>query len=331
MTNNYPNLCVYISRDIVRYSRDILKKGVKYVVNFYVPLDLMNVDAGKKIESFVNKMEIKGLNFEIMPVPRCLFESNYCKCVEEKMADKPKKFFIDGSFFRFAFDEEIEEFEGKLVNYFKCMKCDFKKNKECKGLFLVLPNKTMSEKTTQWFLDEIQKRRHIRFLDLGCGEGPFTEQYAQSVRHNDSTFVCVDPSSLFISRMKTKIPDGTKIFPLLSTGESLPLKKNIFDMVLVNYSYSHFINANAAMENIRKILKKGGSMVIFEACHPSEKITNTRYMHADVHSRINQTEFRNHRLQDAIMLVKKHGFEIVDSFENKENKLISWGIMSRKR
>ncbi len=335
MTFVYPNLKIYVDRKVVRYLPDKLDKNAKYTISFYIPLDNIDFQTGEKIEEAIKDISNRLSNFTILPLPRCLFRSNYPKNLSKKMIDKPKKFLIDGGNFRFLHDEETGPLKDRLKVFYKCLKCKFKgTNGQCEGIYVVEMVQIRKEKYDQWVSNEIPKQGCVNLLDLGCGDSSFIPLYRELAIRNKSLFVCMDPSDIHISRLNEKIQKDleSNILPLIGIGEHISLRDGIFDFVLVNYSYSHFVDIEKTMKNIYRVLKKGGVLLIFEEYFPEEDVKSEVKTEKKTWKGIllNQVEFRNHSPQDVVKILERYGFEILDSFKSEGKKRISWGIKSKK-
>ena len=334
MTFMYPNLKVYIDRKRVIYLPDKIDRNKSHLVSFYVSLDDIGAHMGKIIERVIKDIGNNVLDFALLPVPRCLFKSNYPMEVKMRMKDEPVKFLMDGHEFRFFYDDEIGPLRKRLKLFHVCSGCEFRVQGKCEGIFGIKSDSTRNEKTKQWLFDEIPRSGQIRLLDLGCGVTPFLKLYEKSAKKNNSSFYCVDPSGIYIKLMNEKIPVGLKsnIMASTGTGEMLTFESSMFDVVLLHYSYSHFMDIEKTIKNINRVLKKGGELVIFEAYHPNENLPSEVKTKKELSGDaiLDRTEFREHGLHDAIGILEANCFEIADSFESKTKERVSWGIKARK-
>ncbi len=277
-------ISIYIDNNIVRFSQNKLnKKGIN-AISFNISLEsIKNFNLGKKIESIIKKLDKEKIDFIITPLPRCLFGSGYPEIVAKKMLNKPIKFFIDGEDFRTFDDYDNELFQNKLQIYDKCSGCKFISEKRCEGVFSVRRDKVYEAKLQQWLIEKIINSKNIKLLDLGCGISPFLDLYKQSSSQGNSYFLCVDPSEIYISVLKKRIPTEFKsnIVPVIGTAEDIKLEDNTFNFVLLHYSYAHIRDVRKAIKNIRRLLKEGGIVLIFDDAYyhgGGNKTVRTREM-----------------------------------------------------
>jgi SAM-dependent methyltransferase len=94
-----------------------------------------------------------------------------------------------------------------------------------------------------------------RVLDLGCAFGFATKMLARKGYET----VGVDNSSQYIARARRRHPKGEYI---LSSAESLPLENASFDGVLFLDVLEHVTNEEAVIQEIRRVLKPGGTLIL---------------------------------------------------------------------
>lgn len=111
------------------------------------------------------------------------------------------------------------------------------------------------EEEVREFINAIPAKKNSKIIDLGCGDGNFTLDFAKKARAN--TVVGVDSISM------TKYLKGKKIkFIPASLNHKLPFKDESFDIVLSHFSLEHLYNTGLFIRESRRILKKGGYTIV---------------------------------------------------------------------
>ena len=112
-------------------------------------------------------------------------------------------------------------------------------------------------------------------LDAGSGFGNMSKTVLDSVS-SDVTIVFYDP----IYEMLNKVEDNINIcinpfsfFLCSGVFEKIPFKSNIFDVVLCGYSLRDAIKLNVAIDELHRVLKKGGRLVIVDLGKPDNFIS----------------------------------------------------------
>ena len=93
--------------------------------------------------------------------------------------------------------------------------------------------------------------REAKMLDLGCGSGIVTREFASQFARD---YIGVD------------IVDN-RIFPInfkLINGQDLPFGNNEFDIVLISYVLHHADDPARLLAESKRVLKPGGKIIIFE-------------------------------------------------------------------
>lgn len=127
-----------------------------------------------------------------------------------------------------------------------------------------------SKQTKEWEKDCIKTRRWLWLrkrrlsvfditpddfiLDLGCGDGLNIKILKQMGINN---IVGIDISRYLLKLAKKNNPD-VKFF--LGSADKLPFKNGKFDIVLADSVFHHLIDYPKSIDEIRRVLKKGGRL-----------------------------------------------------------------------
>lgn len=118
--------------------------------------------------------------------------------------------------------------------------------------------------TQQLALEQFEWRPEGRLLDVGCGTGYAVHQAALRLREGKACGVDISPA--MVARAKANIPPqlAGRIHLEQAGAENLPCGDNEFDYVLCTNSFHHYHKPLQALHEMRRVLKPGGSLVIFE-------------------------------------------------------------------
>ena len=101
-------------------------------------------------------------------------------------------------------------------------------------------------------------------LDLGCGTG---EMIKLLLEQNEQIHLYgVDISENMLAVAKEKL--GEKATLVLGDSENLPFQKDMFDVVYCNDSFHHYPKPERVLEEIRRVLKPGGSFLMGDCWQP---------------------------------------------------------------
>jgi len=105
----------------------------------------------------------------------------------------------------------------------------------------------------------------MKVLEVGCGPGSFAEDIT------DVDLTCLDPSPEMLKVAKIRV-DKARVkrgeVPadyVLAIAESIPLPNDVFDRVFCLFSFRDFQNKKKGLEEILRVLKPGGQLVICDA------------------------------------------------------------------
>jgi len=154
-------------------------------------------------------------------------------------------------------------------------------------------------------------------LDLGCGDGAnlrWLSKYSQDIWATDY--------NLFRLRRAKKITDEMKISAKFFLVDilNLPFENNSFDIIFFNHVIEHINNDLFALENIYRITKKGGIVIVGT---PNEGALMWKFAYA-IEPRVKKkTDHVNFYTSKSLSnLVLKAGFKI------KHIEYMGWGIPS---
>lgn len=112
-------------------------------------------------------------------------------------------------------------------------------------------------------VEEIQKTESGKILDVGCGNGNLFKMLPE----NKYELFGVDFSENMILEAKNSCK-GKATFSV-ADAERLPFKDNTFNIVVCNASFHHYIHPDAVLSEMRRVLKKGGQLLIGDPYIPT--------------------------------------------------------------
>jgi ubiquinone/menaquinone biosynthesis C-methylase UbiE len=101
-----------------------------------------------------------------------------------------------------------------------------------------------------------------RVLDLGCGEGAFT----QTLDDAASSVVGVDVARAALERARRRHPKLD--FRLARIAEPLPFDDCVFDLVWASEVIEHVADTAAWLSELRRVLRPGGRLLLTTPNHP---------------------------------------------------------------
>mgnify|MGYP001238197616 FL=1 len=107
-----------------------------------------------------------------------------------------------------------------------------------------------------------------KILDLATGTGDFA---IIAAKNTDAKITGVDISKRMLEKAKTKIKDqviNDRINFLLGDAENLNFDDSSFDAVTIGFGVRNFDNLNKGLEEIYRVLKTNGMVIILEPAIP---------------------------------------------------------------
>ena len=112
-------------------------------------------------------------------------------------------------------------------------------------------------------LDRVIQINPQKILDLGCGNGNILKLLAQKI---DASLYGLDISENMISEAKKRLGNNAEL--TVGEAENLPYSDDQFDAIICNASFHHYPNPVKALKEIKRILKKGGILILGDPTAP---------------------------------------------------------------
>ncbi|GIW80456.1 MAG: S-adenosylmethionine-dependent methyltransferase [Gemmatales bacterium] len=116
--------------------------------------------------------------------------------------------------------------------------------------------------THQMLLEEIRPDEKV-VLDIGCGSGRFATRLLESAPERRIIGLDLSEAMLRGARWRSDESDG-RIHVVQGDSEHLPFPDNYFDLVTCNHSFHHFPNQKRVIEEMYRVLRPGGRLMISE-------------------------------------------------------------------
>ncbi len=150
-------------------------------------------------------------------------------------------------------------------------------------------------------------------IECGCGVGDFLPYLTSSC-----DFVC----GFDISFSSVKLGKATGASLVVSDADNIPFKSGTFDAAVVKGALHHFPDVLFALTEIRRILRKGGVLVL------AEPIGDTRLNHS-LRSRLSSKDERWFQTQQLLEYLNRSGFQII-SVDPKTYFAVGLAILLRR-
>lgn len=107
-------------------------------------------------------------------------------------------------------------------------------------------------------------------LDVACGPGLVACEFAKIAGHVTG----IDITEKMIEQAKSRQQETglTNIFWDIGTALPLPYASDSFSVVVTRYSFHHFLYPEAVLQEMIRVCKPGGVVLIADAALPAEKI-----------------------------------------------------------
>jgi ubiquinone/menaquinone biosynthesis C-methylase UbiE len=159
---------------------------------------------------------------------------------------------------------------------------------------------------------ELGQRRHElvsglegAVLEVGAGTGLNLPHYERASR-----VIAVEPDSSMASRLRKRAPEAAVPVEILTgSAESLPFEEGRFDTTVVTFVLCSVESPQAALAEVRRVLKPGGRLVLLEHVRGEGRLARWQDRLTPLHRRVAGNCHLNRKTRDEIGAA---GFDVSD-------------------
>jgi ubiquinone/menaquinone biosynthesis C-methylase UbiE len=132
--------------------------------------------------------------------------------------------------------------------------------------------------------------------DIGCGPGAFIRYMSARAKH----VVAADIDCDSLDRVKLRHKDLNNVEYIAASAGVLPFSDEHLDTILLLEVLEHLVDDNAAVLEMRRVLRPGGRLVVSVPVPPGEVNHDSAWGH----------KREGYQLRDIMSLLTKNGFEV---------------------
>lgn len=106
-------------------------------------------------------------------------------------------------------------------------------------------------------------------LDIACGSGLVTTAFALKAKH--ATGIDITPAMIEKAKEIQKEKGLRNLSWQIGDVTKLPFDGESFSMVITRYSFHHFVDPANVLSEMKRVCKKGGTLMIVDVAVPPEK------------------------------------------------------------
>ncbi len=117
----------------------------------------------------------------------------------------------------------------------------------------------------------VGKNNPKQILDIATGTGDLALMMAEKLNPETVIGLDISPGMLEVGKQKiTKANLSKKIEMIVGDSEAMPFEDETFDAITVSFGVRNFANLDKGIQEIARVLKKNGVLVILETSNPTK-------------------------------------------------------------
>ena len=145
-------------------------------------------------------------------------------------------------------------------------------------------------------------------LDLGCGAGHVSFTLAEAFLEAQVTAYDLSEDMLDIVAKEAKNRTIPNIVSQQGRAETLPFSDNYFDLIVTRYSAHHWFNVPQALAQIKRVAKKGATLVVIDVIAPEVPLYDTILQTLEIIR--DRSHIRDYRLTEWLGMLGQQGFSV---------------------
>ena len=147
-------------------------------------------------------------------------------------------------------------------------------------------------------------------LDVGAGTGRMTKHLAEQVGRA-GTVVAVDVAEKMLSEAR-RLLGSRPPYWVCGDVDSLSFRPGVFDKVLCFSAFPHFVSPQTALEEMRRVLKKQGRLLILHASSSQQM----NAFHASLDGIVRHDRLPG--LSEMVSMLERTCFELVEGVDRED-------------
>jgi MoaA/NifB/PqqE/SkfB family radical SAM enzyme/SAM-dependent methyltransferase len=148
-------------------------------------------------------------------------------------------------------------------------------------------------------------------LDVGCGEGRYTDLLAPMVKRGAISYLGLDPDAEAVARLTKRCPD----LPVrVGDAEGIDPSMGGFDHILMLRSWNHLRDPDLALEAVRAVAREGAQLIVCDnvAFGLARKAAHARRAES---SSARFEHYRNDDAEQALAVLGRAGFPLLERID----------------